>query len=169
MPNSNQRPDHAIYGGKYPEARAEAIKRTGGLCSLCGRAAEETHHYKIPNVPADRVSADDLTPLCVECHAVATDFRRLLKERGEATRYDFYSIFKEAIEKCFKSKSSVKLRSSCTTAQPALTPGTLPTSRRRKLRESADQTAPNQMTPGSANSNAKHHFGLTKRKNRQSR
>ena len=73
-----------VYGPGYRRARAEAFRRSGGVCQVCGsRRAEEAHHWAL-RYPADAdVTADDLTAVCRRCHGAAT-FRRLLDRLDSA-------------------------------------------------------------------------------------
>lgn len=67
-----------VYGQRYKEIRAEIM---GGrpMCRFCGRRrATETHHWRYPNSP-EELTAEDLTPLCKDCHEVVERFKKFVR------------------------------------------------------------------------------------------
>ena len=132
----------------YRAARAKAIKRSGGVCQLCGqRDATEAHHWAI-NYPAEvDTTANDLTALCAICHEIATTIRRF---HGDV--WNFKAKFQETIAECFTSSESKGFPPSSCTARPESTRYSPSTSRRRRSPESAAATGPQPTTPGSGNS-----------------
>lgn len=69
------------YNGFYKVARDKAMKRSNGLCQLCGqRSATEAHHWA-EHYPI-HITSDDLTCLCQHCHTVATALRRHYRAGG---------------------------------------------------------------------------------------
>lgn len=75
-----KQPDDLIYGGNYPEARRQALERSGYVCQFCGSGrAEETHHWALRYPLGVDVTVDDLTALCKPCHNIATVIRRMVE------------------------------------------------------------------------------------------
>ena len=87
-----------VYGGQYPSARKEAIARSGGTCQFCGQApVNEAHHWAdLEYPPGAEVTGDDLTALCINCHDIATSYRRFTRAGGD--RWKFKHIFKNAMK-----------------------------------------------------------------------
>ena len=69
------------YHPVYRKARVESFKRTGGWCSYCGRVkAEHAHHWRGYEPGSykkeEETTADELVPLCKNCHKWATYIRQ---------------------------------------------------------------------------------------------
>ena len=62
-----------VYGPGFRRARDGAIRRSRGICQLCGkRRAAQAHHWALFYPADDEVTPDDLTALCRFCHCIAT-------------------------------------------------------------------------------------------------
>ena len=72
-----------VYGEGYQRARAAALERSP-VCQLCRcRPAMETHHWAQVYPSDSSVEPEDLTALCLSCHAVATTIRPYYRNRGK--------------------------------------------------------------------------------------
>ena len=79
------------YGRRYLRIRAERIRSAGGRCAGCGAIKGalflEAHHRSMGAYPCGeeddcdcgrpRLSPEDITPLCRDCHVFITACRRL--------------------------------------------------------------------------------------------
>ena len=138
----------------YLRARAEAFARSNGLCQLCGQQpAVEAHHWGADYPPAHETRADDLTPLCAECHSIATTLRRFTRAGG--SRHQFCAALSEAVTRCdLNSPLPASPPSSCTTARPDSTHEALSAARSQRSRRSEAATAPTSTSDGSEISSA---------------
>ena len=151
------------YGKQYRAARAEAFRRSGGVCQLCGAAqATDAHHWAFNSYPSgEEVTGDDLVALCGLCHEIATNLRRTLK-RG-ASRFEIAATINRSVAECnTESQSPAPAPSSITTGQPGLTDEALSAVRSQRSRPSGAEIAPKPTTTGSENSNANALFGSTR-------
>ena len=72
-----------VYGPGYRRAREGAMRRSRGICQICGkRSAAEAHHWGLHYPADDEVSADALIAVCRPCHRMAT-LRRLLDRSAD--------------------------------------------------------------------------------------
>lgn len=86
-------------------AREMAMKRTNGLCGLCGISeAEECHHWGLLYPKEKRLTADDLTPLCKPCHTIATYIRRLHQHGQLGDVEDFHTALEALVGRLFNIK-----------------------------------------------------------------
>ncbi len=138
----------------YLAASKAAFARSDGTCQLCGQQpAVEAHHWAVDYPPPEETTADDLTPLCFDCHVILTTLRRFTRAGG--SRHQLCALLEEAVTKCdFSSPLPASPPSSCTTARPDSTQEALSAARSQRSRRSEAATAPRSTTSGSESSSA---------------
>ena len=159
----------SVYGVGYRKARAESFKRSGGICQFCGNVpAVEAHHWAEKYPSDEEISGDNLTALCLQCHEIATTFRRTVRMGGN--RFVIINTIIRSISECSISpKSMESLRSSCTTGMRDLTSEVQSAVRSQLSRPKKDPTERTQTTTDSSSLNVKDPFGLRKRGKSRSR
>ena len=126
----------------YLTARKEAFDRSNGECQLCGQQkAVEAHHWAVDYPSADKTTANDLTPLCADCHVIATTIRRFTRAGGSWPQ--FCALVSKVVARCdLNSPLPESPPASCTTERPDSTREVLSAARSQRSPRSEAATAP---------------------------